>query len=543
MSTWPSALPRPSIDGYQLAPVNQVVRTDMEVGAARTRRRTFARNDMISVVWLFTDAQMALFRAWFDDPNNAAGGNSWFTVDLAYGDRGLRSREARFNGEWTATPTGGLNWEVTAKLETRGGELTADQIKGALMGLVTASGEYPSLALDFATDKALDSRITFSRASIGTYFDAAGVMQTAIAGAARFDHDPVTHESLGLLIEEARTNLFTYSQLISHASWTKTNCTATLVSSGVAAPDGTFTAYKVVQNTTAAVPHLLTKGATASIGTTYTLSGFFKAAEYNTVTLMLNDNTGARCFNLSTGTSASPPGGETNASLYSMVALGGGWYKCSVTGVSASTGSGVQVRLSKTACTDYNTAGDGTSGIYVWGFQFEAGAFPTSYIPTTSATVARSADLASMTGVNFTSWFNSTAGTFFADAKSAGLGAGNPRIIGASSSALSGALFITTANPVSFGTWNSAHALNYTNAAGTFAAGAKAAMTYSTSGRSITKGGSTPVSDAYPLIEGANTATDIVIGYGAGGTLNGTVKRIAYYPTSLSNAELQALTV
>jgi hypothetical protein len=59
--------------------------------------------------------------------------------------------------------------------------------------------------------------------------------------------------------------------------------------------------------------------------------------------------------------------------------------------------------------------GNGTSGIYVWGAQLEAGSFPTSYIPTTSATVTRSADVASITGANFSSWYRQDEGTVFVE--------------------------------------------------------------------------------------------------------------------------------
>ena len=58
----------------------------------------------------------------------------------------------------------------------------------------------PSLNLDFANSKKLDSRITFTRASTGTYTDESGIIRTAAANEARFDHDS-DGNSLGLLIE------------------------------------------------------------------------------------------------------------------------------------------------------------------------------------------------------------------------------------------------------------------------------------------------------------------------------------------------------
>ena len=69
----------------------------------------------------------------------------------------------------------------------------------------------PSLRLDFANARALDPRITFTRASVGTYVGRDGLIKTAGNDEARFDHDPETLESLGLLIEESSTNEFPFS--------------------------------------------------------------------------------------------------------------------------------------------------------------------------------------------------------------------------------------------------------------------------------------------------------------------------------------------
>lgn len=98
--------------------------------------------------------------------------------------------------------------------------------------ILDASTNYPviqpTLNLDFANRKSLDPRITFARNSVGTYFDSKGVMQTASANVARFDHAPVSGESLGLLIEEARTNILLNSSALSTQSVTTTATTYTL---------------------------------------------------------------------------------------------------------------------------------------------------------------------------------------------------------------------------------------------------------------------------------------------------------------------------
>lgn len=121
MATWPTSLPQPISDGYGLTPEDSGIRTDMEVGAARVRRRTRARNDRIDVRWLLTDAQMAAFRAWFDDDaTGVSGGSAWFYIRLNIGTGGMQTVEARFvngfkRGDFTPPDT----WQVTAQLEIR----------------------------------------------------------------------------------------------------------------------------------------------------------------------------------------------------------------------------------------------------------------------------------------------------------------------------------------------------------------------------------------------------------------------------------------
>ena len=118
MATWPATLPTPLVDGYELSPSDQTIRTDMEIGSARQRRRTVARNDHVSVAWVFDETQMTSFRAWFDDAvAGVAGGAAWFTTQLRIGS-GLESREARFIGPWSGQYDG-QHWRIAAKLEVR----------------------------------------------------------------------------------------------------------------------------------------------------------------------------------------------------------------------------------------------------------------------------------------------------------------------------------------------------------------------------------------------------------------------------------------
>lgn len=116
MSAWPSDLPRPQLDGYQFAPVNAVIRTDMEAGPARQRQRFTAAPIMLSATWHFTAAQFASFRTFFD--STVHRGADWFSADLDTGS-GLLTYDTRFTEAYQAKLLSGGLWEVTSKVELR----------------------------------------------------------------------------------------------------------------------------------------------------------------------------------------------------------------------------------------------------------------------------------------------------------------------------------------------------------------------------------------------------------------------------------------
>lgn len=121
MASWPATLPTAaSVYGYSVQPIDQTIRTDMEVGSARVRRRTTNRQDKIALSWVFTDAQLKIFRDWFDDASTGiAGGSSWFTMRVPVGNTGLTSMNARFVGPVKIDHAGALNWSVSGTVEVR----------------------------------------------------------------------------------------------------------------------------------------------------------------------------------------------------------------------------------------------------------------------------------------------------------------------------------------------------------------------------------------------------------------------------------------
>ena len=113
---WPTTLPLPSIEGYGLHPGEAILRTEMEAGPARQRRRYTQVPSRISARWVFRREQFALFEAWYRW--HAKEGGEWFEINLL-GGLGLVVHEARFTRPFDAQPRSGVLWEVSSELEIR----------------------------------------------------------------------------------------------------------------------------------------------------------------------------------------------------------------------------------------------------------------------------------------------------------------------------------------------------------------------------------------------------------------------------------------
>jgi hypothetical protein len=337
------------------------------------------------------------------------------------------------SGTWPISISGNAATATTATTATT---LTGTGSLSALDYSYTADfpSVRPSLLLDFANSKALDPRMSFSRASTATYVGANGLIKTAAINEPRFDHNPSTGESLGLLIEEARTNLQTYSEQFDNAAWTKSNTTIT--ANAATAPDGSSTADRLLE--TAVTGTFYAQGAGPTTPGTYTATVYAKGdGSGRLLNLTFGQSGGYRqaYFNLSTGVASNVDGSLTA----SIQALPNNWYRCSITGTSSSS-STLFIFSAATAGDNSvyaNRAGSASAGLYIWGAQLEAASFPTSYIPTVAATVTRSADVAQMTGTNFSSWYNSTNGSLVSIAQTpSGVAWTSAQLIGGFSNAV-----------------------------------------------------------------------------------------------------------
>jgi len=318
-----------------------------------------------------------------------------------------------------ATPTGTLrgvaafNWDGAAwqPAAQAGAEVATPYgvLDGVAMfnwsGSAWAAVGAPSLSLDFMQPGTLDPRITFTRASTGTYFDSAGVMQTVATNAPRWDYDPATRALRGLLIEEARTNVIKMSGNPADATWWSSFQGTVAANVGVA-PDGTTTAAQIT-STGAPGGRYSTFEAQTS-GVTYSSGCFVKwISGPTTLRVVLAGQSvfggvgGDRYvdFNGQTGAFV---GKHTDVTAYTITQLLNGWWR--VSGTYTPTGN------SSTGVALY-AAASGTV-FQGWGGQIEVGAFATSYIPTTIAPVTRAADIASMP---VGAWFNASASTLFGE--------------------------------------------------------------------------------------------------------------------------------
>lgn len=408
----------------------------------------------------------------------------------------------------------------------------------------------PSLLLDFARSRAVDGRITFTRASTATRTNANGLIETVASGAPRIDYDPVTLACKGLLVEESRTNLLTYSEAQDDAAWAKTVYTVT--ASAATAPDGTTTADLLDEATTASTERKsLSPAATITASGTYTGSVYIKAAGrgYAQIRLSNRNGTTSICYftvNLSTlATVNSGTSGGTLSSV-SAVSVGNGWVRVVVTGVLASDVTSASLAVYSHDGSSTTFVGVPGSGVYVWGAQLEAGTFATSYIPTTSAQVTRAADVASMTGANFSSWFRQDQGSFVLDARLVGQAAsGAPAVLLATNAGVTDYFSIRQGASIS-----GANAYAYTGGAATvdststaFVAGQRKVfgLAYANNDVAFVADGSVVATDAACLFPTTNAQTELHINYGGSSSYH--IARIAYYPQRLTSAELQATTL
>jgi hypothetical protein len=261
----------------------------------------------------------------------------------------------------------------------------------------------PALALNFLSGS-LDPLITFTRAgATATRVNASGLVETVAADTPRFDYTPVTLAARGLLVEGQTNNICTYSQDFTNGGvtgWGAINLTPS--ANTTVSPDGTQNADSLFE-TAANAQHRLDKVLVNAAGD-YTFSCFIKSAGSRYASIRIS-GVGAY-IDLNNGAVV-----NVGATTFGAVNYGNGWYRLyvGVAGVLANT----TIRINNNGASGGIAAtyvGNPANAMVCWGAQFEPGLVLSSYIPTTTALVTRNADVATITGVNFSSFWQALAG-------------------------------------------------------------------------------------------------------------------------------------
>jgi hypothetical protein len=231
-----------------------------------------------------------------------------------------------------------------------------------------------------------------------------------------------------LLVEPQRTNLLTWSEQFDNASWVKLN--ATITANSIASPSGVVNADSFIDNSNN-TSHVFFKDVLPSstgviTGTIYMKNNNRRFAVVSICTGVGGSIRYSAVVDLQNGiiTQNNSLNSPTNTSS-SIESVGNGWYRVSValnctTTVPASNYMVVATSNTGTPTTFVTGTLDpaymgNSSSIYIWGAQLEAGAYPTSYIPTTSASVTRNADVLSRTNVYTNNWITASGGTWFVE--------------------------------------------------------------------------------------------------------------------------------
>ena len=365
----------------------------------------------------------------------------------------------------------------------------------------------------------------------------------------RFEYDPVTLAAKGLLIEEQRTNLQTYSEDFTNAIWNKFGTTVT--ANATVSPDGAADADALVEDAATSTHFCQQFFSGFTSGTAYTFSAYVKPSTRTWTQLLLP----SAAFGVGQGSFFDLTGNGAlgnvvgSPSSRTIAAVGNGWYRVTVTATATATAGGNCVIYAASANGTASYAGNSSTALSLYGAQLEAGAFATSYIPTVASQVTRTADVCSIVAPNFSPWYNQSEGTFVVEFD----------VLVSANAVAAHALAATTAstqnninriwmwngtpglmrNTVNSGAANSAELTGATIVANTVL---KAASAYRVNDYAfVTNGGAvaTDTSGATPV-----GLTLLAIGQRGDNVeqLNGHIRSIRYYPTRLTNAQLQALT-
>ena len=400
----------------------------------------------------------------------------------------------------------------------------------------------PKTFFDFTT-ASLGPLVTFTRttgaSNPATFINSSGYLSNAANNQPRFNYNPTTLKCSGLLVEESRTNDALHSE-----DFILGDYSGVTFSAGVNPRNETNNCLVIPNNGQVFSQLTCRVTRTANGAGTFAMSIFGKAKEFNSIRLICFDagNSGyytEAIFNLLNNTftvattrgASFPPTGL----VATMTPMRDGWYLCTFKFV-ANTPVSIY-RMAYCPWDSVATIGNGVSGVYMFGAQSEIGE-PTSYIPTTTTALTRNADVATITGSNFSDFWQATRGGASVLATSSTVSGIRPLV----------QFDDNTADNIIALRGNTTDPELYIKAttdqaqidAGTIAANTayRLAGTWATDNCAANLNGGVPVLDTSATIP---TATQMRLGSDGTNYLNGHLQSIEYYNERILNSNLQVV--
>jgi hypothetical protein len=462
------------------------------------------------------------------------GGRAWFDlVNGVVGNVDVQGAGSNITASIVAVGNGWYRCSVSGQMNNSKTTLTSQIRLARSNGDISYIGDGTSGIYIFGAQLS-DS------ASLDTYSynPVAAPTSTAYYGP-RFDYDPETLAPKGLLIEEQRTNLLLYSEDLSTV-WNLG--TGTVQSNTWTAPTGNLTGDIFTIGSDSTTP---SQSTTITASATYTLSFFVNKPLTTAAFLRLRFGTAAGSISAFVDTSTMSFGVVQAGIVANYIKqIQNNIYQVSVRFTYGATDGGSRSLAISGVVANNSSVPDTGKNIAIWGIQYELGAFPTSYIPTTSATVTRAADNASMVGSNFSSWYNQSGGTLVVNGDTVS-NSGNRVYFDVGANGAFGTTAYTVQTSTYVGLLPGAAPVNMTSTVTTTALTNKIATAMQNNNSIIAVNASLGVVDAACTMP-ASATTLTVGGTQFGGTfgnyLNGHIQSIKYYPTRLPNADLQRLT-
>ncbi|MDB4299358.1 hypothetical protein N9931_00395 [bacterium] len=261
-----------------------------------------------------------------------------------------------------------------------------------------------------------DGDFTTTRSSSATRVNKSGLIETVASNVPRLDYSDSSCPSL--LLESSATNLLKYSEDLSNSAWLKSSG-VTVVSNNEISPNGGLNADKAIPSTGGTFIELY-QLASVTAGNEYTQTYFVKYAGLRYIQIIAPGTLGTFYvnFDLVDGVVSSSSNGNAIGLQYSIEEYAYGFYRIRVTtqALSTTTAGRLAINFIKTATTSRGVNEgnfNGVDGVLIWGAQFEQNSLPTSYIPTTTASVTRADERSVKSGLS--DYLNGTEGVIYAD--------------------------------------------------------------------------------------------------------------------------------